>query len=81
MVGMSGTNAKLRQRQLSILSAVSGAQDEACRAELERCGGDLRLSLLCLLSGLAPDAAGGPLADAGGSVRGALIQLGLGEPA
>ena len=81
MVGMSGTNAKLRQRQLSILSAVSGAQDAACRAELERCGGDLRLSLLCLLSGLAPDAAGGPLADAGGSVRGALIQLGLGEPA
>jgi N-acetylmuramic acid 6-phosphate etherase len=81
MVGMAGTNAKLRQRQLFILSEASGAQDEACRAELERCGGDLRLSLLCLLSGLDPAAAAEALADAAGSVRGALIRLGLGEPA
>ena len=81
MVGMAGTNAKLRQRQLFILSEASGAQDEACRAELERCGGDLRLSLLCLLSGLDPAAAAEALADAEGSVRGALIRLGLGEPA
>jgi N-acetylmuramic acid 6-phosphate etherase len=81
MVGMAGTNAKLRQRQLFILSEASGAQDEACRAELERCGGDLRLSLLCLLSGLDPAAAAEALADAEGSVRGALIRIGLGEPA
>jgi N-acetylmuramic acid 6-phosphate etherase len=81
MVGMAGTNAKLRQRQLFILSEASGAQDEACRAELERCGGDLRLSLLCLLSGLDPAAAAEALADAAGSVRGALIRLGLGESA
>jgi N-acetylmuramic acid 6-phosphate etherase len=74
MAGLSGTNAKLRQRQLSILREASGAGDEACRAELTRCGGDLRLALLCLLSGLEPAAAAGVLADAGGSVRAALAR-------
>jgi len=72
MVAMAGTNAKLRQRQLRILSEVSGAPDDACREELARCGGDLRLALLCLLSGLEPEPAAAVLADAGGSVRGAL---------
>ncbi len=79
MAGLTGTNAKLRQRQLTILREASGAQDDACRAELERCGGDLRLALFCLLSGLAPKAAMVALADAGGSVRGALSRLGRAE--
>jgi N-acetylmuramic acid 6-phosphate etherase len=77
MISMSGSNAKLRQRQLAILREASGAPDEACRAELARCGGDLRLALLCLLSGLEPKAAAGALADAGGSLRAALSGLGL----
>lgn len=81
MVGMSGSNAKLRLRQLAILREVSGASDETCRAELERCGGDLRLSLLCLLSGLEPKAAGDALADAGGNLRAALSGLGFAEQA
>jgi N-acetylmuramic acid 6-phosphate etherase len=76
MAGLSGSNAKLRQRQLSILREASGAGDEACRAELARCGGDLRLALLCLLSGLAPAAAAEALAGAGGSVRAALARSG-----
>ncbi len=76
MASMSGTNAKLRRRQLSILKEASGAGDEACRAELARCGGDLRLALLCLLSGLEPAAAADALADAGGSVRAALARAG-----
>lgn len=80
MVAMSGTNAKLRQRQLAILREVSGAPDEVCRAELSRCGGDLRLALLCLLSGLGPREAAAALADADGSVRGALSRLGRAEP-
>ncbi|MGO8978437.1 MAG: N-acetylmuramic acid 6-phosphate etherase, partial [Streptosporangiaceae bacterium] len=71
MVAMAGTNAKLRQRQLRILSEVSGAPDDACREELARCGGDLRLALLCLLSGLEPEPAAAGLAEAGGSGRGA----------
>jgi N-acetylmuramic acid 6-phosphate etherase len=81
MAGMSGTNAKLRQRQVTILREASGAGEDACRAELARCGGDLRLALLCLLSGLAPKAAADALAEAGGSVRGALSGLGrAGQP-
>jgi N-acetylmuramic acid 6-phosphate etherase len=76
MATMSGSNAKLRQRQLGILREASGAGDEACRAALARCDGDLRLALLCLLSGLNPRAAADALADAGGSVRAALARVG-----
>jgi N-acetylmuramic acid 6-phosphate etherase len=79
MVSMSGSNAKLRQRQLTILREITGAQDEECREELARCGGDARLAVLCLLSGLEPKAAAGALSDAGGHVRQALAQLGHAE--
>ena len=80
MASMSGINVKLRQRQIMILREATGADDdEVCRAELERCGGDLRQALLCLLSGLEPEAAGNALADAGGSVRAALARLGSAE--
>jgi N-acetylmuramic acid 6-phosphate etherase len=76
MASVAGTNAKLRQRQLTILREASGAAEDACCAELERCGGDLRLALLCLLSGLQPEPAAGALAKAGGSVREALSAIG-----
>jgi N-acetylmuramic acid 6-phosphate etherase len=76
MISMSGSNAKLRQRQLTILREVSGAQNEACRDALEQCGGDLRLALLCLLSGLEPLAAADALTEAGGHMRVALSRLG-----
>jgi N-acetylmuramic acid 6-phosphate etherase len=79
MAGLSGTNAKLRQRQLTILREASGAAEDVCRAELERCSGDLRLALLCLLSGLEPKPAADVLTDAGGSVRAALATIGLGD--
>jgi N-acetylmuramic acid 6-phosphate etherase len=72
MVSVSGTNAKLRGRQLTILMDATGAGETACRAQVARCGGDLRLALLCLLSGLEPDAAARALADADGSIRSAL---------
>ena len=72
MVSVSGTNAKLRGRQLTILMEASGADETVCRAQLARCGGDLRLTLLCLLSGLEPEAAAKALANADGSIRGAL---------
>lgn len=76
MISMSGSNAKLRQRQLAILREVSGAGNEACRDALERCGGDLRLALLCLLSGLEPRAAADALTEARGHMRVALSRLG-----
>jgi N-acetylmuramic acid 6-phosphate etherase len=72
MVSLSGTNEKLRQRQIFILMEASGATEAACRTELARCGGDLRLAMLCLLSGLEPEAAAKALA-VGGSVRAALV--------
>jgi N-acetylmuramic acid 6-phosphate etherase len=75
MVSVSATNAKLRQRQIFILMEASGATEAACRAELARCGGDLRLALLCLLSGLEPEVATKALAT-GGSVRAALAATG-----
>ena len=69
MVSMSGTNAKLRQRQIFILMETSGATEAACRAELARCGGDLRLAMLCLLSGLEPEAAARARPPAAASAR------------
>jgi N-acetylmuramic acid 6-phosphate etherase len=75
MISLSGTNEKLRLRQLLILMEVSGASEAACRAELDLCGGDLRLALLCLLAGLTPESAARALADAGGNVRAALAAV------
>jgi N-acetylmuramic acid 6-phosphate etherase len=72
MVAMSGRNAKLSNRQITILMEASGAGEAECRADLDRCGGDLRLALLCLLSGLKPNEARLRLAAAHGSVRAAL---------
>jgi N-acetylmuramic acid 6-phosphate etherase len=77
MVALSGTNAKLRQRQLTILREASGAPEDACRAELSRCGGDLRLALLCLLTALEPKAAAAALTACGDSVRGVLSRFGV----
>lgn len=72
MVSLSGANEKLRQRQVSILMETSGASEAACRAELARCAGDLRLAMLCLLAGLTAAAADRALTEAGGSLRAAL---------
>ena len=79
MVSMSGTNEKLRRRQVLILMETAGATEAASRAELARCGGDLRLAMLCLLAGLAPEPAAQALAAADGSVRAALAASGAGE--
>jgi N-acetylmuramic acid 6-phosphate etherase len=75
MISLSGTNEKLRLRQVLILTEISGASEAACRAELDRCGGDLRLALLCLLAGLTPESAASALAAADGNVRAALAAV------
>ena len=77
MIGMNGRNAKLRQRQITILMEASGASEAACRAELAWCEGDLRLALMCLLSGLTPQQAAPALASALGNVRAALGAIGV----
>ncbi len=75
MISLSASNAKLAQRQITILMQASGAAAAACQAELARCDGDLRLALLCLLSGRTPEVAASALAAAGGSVRSALAAM------
>jgi N-acetylmuramic acid 6-phosphate etherase len=77
MVSLSGTNAKLRHRQLIILMEATGAAEKDCLAELSRCGDDLRLAIVCLLSGLAPEPAAIALSAAGGNVRAALAAAAL----
>jgi len=77
MVSMPGTNAKLRNRQLTILMEATGADETACRAQLASCGGDVRLALLCLLTGLEPAAAARALAAADGNIRTALASARL----
>jgi N-acetylmuramic acid 6-phosphate etherase len=72
MVSLSGTNEKLRGRQITILMEATDADEATCRAQLTLCGGDLRLALLCLLSGLGPEGAAKALGAADGSIRGAL---------
>jgi N-acetylmuramic acid 6-phosphate etherase len=72
MVSVSGTNTKLRDRQLTILVEATGADETVCRTQPARCGGDVRLALLCLFSGLEPEAAAEALADADGGIRSAL---------
>jgi N-acetylmuramic acid 6-phosphate etherase len=81
MVSLSGTNEKLRRRQVLILTDISGASEAAIRAELDRCGGDLRLALLCLLAGLTPETAARTLDAAGGKVRAALAAAAAGDGA
>jgi N-acetylmuramic acid 6-phosphate etherase len=76
MIGMNVRNAKLRQRQITILMEASGGTETACRDEIARCDGDLRLALLCLLSGLTPEQARPVLAATLGSVRAALTAIG-----
>ncbi|HKD87572.1 MAG TPA: N-acetylmuramic acid 6-phosphate etherase [Streptosporangiaceae bacterium] len=75
MILLSGTNEKLRLRQVLILMEISGASEASCRAELDRCGGDLRLALLCLLAGVTPESAASALAAADGDVRAALAAV------
>lgn len=69
MVALSGSNDKLRRRQIRILMEATGAGEAACRAELGRCGGDLRLATVCLLTDLTPAEAATALADTDGRVR------------
>ena len=76
MIGMNVRNAKLRQRQITILMEASCGTETACRDELARCDGNLRLALLCLLSGLTPEQARPALAAGLGSVRAALAAIG-----
>lgn len=71
MVAMAPTNAKLRQRALTIVQDLTGADPTQVAAALES-GGSIRVAVLMLLRGLDPDAARARLAAAGGRLAEAL---------
>lgn len=69
MVRLAPVNAKLRDRQVRMLSQASGAAEAACAAALSAAGGDLRVALVALLSGADAATSRLALAKAGGMVR------------
>ncbi|MEV4116282.1 N-acetylmuramic acid 6-phosphate etherase [Nonomuraea sp. NPDC049695] len=75
MVGLVATNAKLRERAVSVLAEATGLPKEACRAALEECGGRIPEALVRLLTGCPPDQARAALAAYPG-VRAAVAALG-----
>jgi N-acetylmuramic acid 6-phosphate etherase len=72
MVRLTPLNAKLRARQVRLLSQASGAADADCAAALSAAGGDLRVALVALLSGADIATSQIALAKADGMVRAAI---------
>jgi N-acetylmuramic acid 6-phosphate etherase len=75
MTDMLAGNAKLRDRQLRILSEATGADPAQCRQALRATGGDAKIALVALISGATVEAAGHALAGTGGHVHRALRLL------
>jgi N-acetylmuramic acid 6-phosphate etherase len=72
MVRLAPVNAKLRGRQVRLLTQASGAAEADCAAVLAAAGGDVPVALVSLLSGADPAAARQALGSAGGRVRAAI---------
>jgi len=71
MVDMQARNAKLRARAVRMLRELTGCDEAAARAALERTGGKVKLAVL-VERGMAPADAETLLARHGGSLRAAL---------
>jgi N-acetylmuramic acid 6-phosphate etherase len=72
MVRLTPVNAKLRARQVRLLSQASGAAETDCTAALQAAGGEVRVALVSLLSGADADTSRRALAEAAGLVRDAV---------
>lgn len=72
MVRLSPVNAKLRARQVRLLSQASGAGEDACAAALSAAGGDVSVALVALVSGADSATARQALSAADGVVRNAI---------
>jgi N-acetylmuramic acid 6-phosphate etherase len=72
MVRLAPVNAKLRGRQVRLLTQASGAAEADCAAVLAAAGGDVPVALVSLLSGADPAASRQALGRAGGRVRAAI---------
>lgn len=75
MVGVTASNAKLRERVLRLLAEATGADEERCARTLAAADGDARTALVVLLAGVSVDQARAALAVSGGRVRDALTRL------
>ncbi|NUW31257.1 N-acetylmuramic acid 6-phosphate etherase [Nonomuraea sp. SMC257] len=75
MVGLVASNAKLRERAVSLLADASGEDEARCRAVLAEADGDLPQALVRLLTGCTPEEAREALRGAPG-VRAAVAALG-----
>jgi N-acetylmuramic acid 6-phosphate etherase len=83
MVRLTPLNAKLRARQVRLLSQASGAAEADSAAALSAADGDLRVALVALLSGADTVTSRLALAKADGMVRAAIDrvrELGDGTP-
>ena len=69
MVGVTPTNAKLRERARRNVVLASGASEERVDQALEAAAGDARVALVSLLAGVDADAARLRLETSDGSVR------------
>jgi N-acetylmuramic acid 6-phosphate etherase len=72
MIEVAPNNAKLRARQVTILTMATGAEEHTAAAALDDAGGDLRVALVSLLAGIGIGAARTRLKAARGDVRAAL---------
>jgi N-acetylmuramic acid 6-phosphate etherase len=72
MVRLAPVNAKLRARQVRLLSQASGAAEADCAASLRAADSDVRVALTSLLSGADAATSRRALADAAGVVRAAV---------
>lgn len=75
MVRLTPVNAKLRGRQVRMLSQASGAAEAACAAALAESGGDLQVALVSLLSGADAQTSRTALDKAGGAPRAAIERI------
>lgn len=75
MIRLTPVNAKLRARQVRLLSQASGAIEAACAAALAESGGDVQLALISLLSGADAETSRTALDEAGGVPRDAIARL------
>jgi len=72
MVRLTPVNAKLRGRQVQLLSQATGATLTDCEKAVSAAAGDVRAALVSLLTGVDVAAAQTALANSSGRVRGAV---------
>jgi N-acetylmuramic acid 6-phosphate etherase len=74
MVDMQSSNEKLRRRAERMVMMAAGADEQAARDALERCGYHTKRAIICLRAGVDAETAEQALAEAGGFVRQAIDQ-------